>query len=259
MKTKYNLQDMQEIAISRGGACLSNRYFNIVTKLKWKCKEGHEWYAQPADVKNKGTWCRKCADKVRGDGRRLTIEEMRNIAHERGGECLSTKYVDATVKLQWRCGKGHVWKAMPMNVKYGKSWCRTCATIERAKSQTLTLEDMQRMAKDRGGKCLSKEYVNVMTNLKWKCNKGHIWEAMPHNIHSGWWCPHCSGHARCTIQQMKKIAKKRHGKCLSNRYVNSRTKLKWKCEKGHIWIALPPNIKKGGWCPICFGRKIESL
>ena len=38
----------------------------------------------------------------------------------------------------------------------------------------LTIKDMQELAKARGGKCLSKKYVNGRVKLKWKCAEGHM-------------------------------------------------------------------------------------
>ncbi len=51
---------MQKIAESRGGKCLSSEYVTNTTKLKLKCKTGHEWIASPKQVK-KGSWCPVCA------------------------------------------------------------------------------------------------------------------------------------------------------------------------------------------------------
>jgi hypothetical protein len=32
--------------------------------------------------------------------------------------------------------------------------------------------------------------------LKWKCARGHVWEAPPDSIQSGRWCPQCRGRKR---------------------------------------------------------------
>ena len=62
----------------------------------------------------------------------------------------------------------------------------------RQKMHRITLKDMQELAKGRGGLCLSKEYSGSGNNLRWRCNKGHEWEATPHNIKKDKWCPICS-------------------------------------------------------------------
>ena len=54
----------------------------------------------------------------------------------------------------------------------------------------LTIEEMHSFAQERGGKCLSKEYINARTKLKWQCKEGHIWETKPANVRRGKWCPY---------------------------------------------------------------------
>ena len=65
---------------------------------------------------------------------KLTIEEMHQIAEDRGGRCLSTKYIDSQTNLKWSCDvDGHPsWKATPGNIKAGK-WCKKCSIIKRNK------------------------------------------------------------------------------------------------------------------------------
>jgi hypothetical protein len=60
--------------------------------------------------------------------KKLTIEEMRSIAEERGGKCLSDVYVSANKKLLWECAEGHKWEAVPNSIKIG-TWCPHCARM----------------------------------------------------------------------------------------------------------------------------------
>ncbi|MBN1363564.1 MAG: hypothetical protein JW976_02035 [Syntrophaceae bacterium] len=154
--------------------------------------------------------------------KKLTIEEMSQLAEKRGGKCLSKTYVNSHTKLKWQCAKGHEWEAIPHHVKRGH-WCSKCAASEIGKSQRLTIEEMRYLAAKRGGKCLSKTYVNSGTKLKWQCKEGHKWEARPYSIKQGHWCSKCadfeSGKSRrLTIDEMRQIAEKRGGKCLSKTY-----------------------------------------
>jgi hypothetical protein len=105
-------------------------------------------------------------------------------------------------------------------------------------------------AKGKGGKCLSTEYVNNKTKMKWKCKEGHQWEATPKSVlNSGSWCRHC---LLLGIKTCQDHAESKGGKCLSEEYVNSKTKMKWKCKEGHQWEATPDSVLSGGsWCPEC--------
>jgi len=258
-RTRVTIEEMREMATAREGKCLSMKYVNPHTKLQWKCKAGHIWKSSPHNMKSQGTWCPVCAHIKSANSLKLTIEEMQKRAREKGGECLSKKYVDIHTKLKWMCNKGHTWKAKPMYIKKG-TWCPTCAHIKLIDSLRLTIEEMQAIAGEKGGECLSNEYVDIHTKLKWMCNKGHTWKAKPLYIKKGTWCPTC-GHIRTsdshrlTIEEMQAIAREKGGECLSEKYVDCNTKLKWRCSKGHEWEARPSSARRGHWCPICAGKR----
>lgn len=182
--------------------------------------------------------------------RKYTIDDMYRIASDRGGVCLSDCYVNKKLKLSWMCSEGHKWEATADSIIRG-SWCPWCA-----ESARLNIKDMRIVAKYKGGKCLSANYVNSKTKLRWKCSEGHIWEAIPNNINRGIWCPVCAGNKRYSINDMREVAKIRNGKCLSVAYVNNKTKLLWKCSEEHKWEATPHDIINGSWCPTCYKLKI---
>ncbi len=60
----------------------------------------------------------------------------------------------------------------------------------------------------------------------------------------------------------KDTAKVKGGNCLSDEYVDLRSKLDWECQKGHKWSAPFRNIReRDSWCPECRKetRKYELL
>lgn len=246
---KLTLKDMQDLARRRGGKCLSMEYTNNHTKLRWQCEKGHVWEAIPNSIRM-GSWCSVCGKINRGIARRLTIGEMQELAESREGKCLSIKYVNNFTKLKWQCKEGHSWEAIPSSIKGGR-WCPVCGgTIK------LSTDDLRNLARSRGGKCMSIEYTNNHTKLRWQCEKGHVWEATQNSVKSGSWCPVCgklktSAAQRLTIEEMQELARKKSGECLSKKYVNANTKLKWQCKEGHTWFNTPSHIKQGQWCPIC--------
>lgn len=237
-KPKFTIEEMQELAKSKGGKCLSGKYVSTKTKLLWECKEGHRWETTPHIIKH-GSWCPVCAKKAE-----YTLEDMLIYAKSKGGKCLSTKYLDGDTKLSWECKEGHKWQCTPKYIKH--IWCPFCAG-----RVYITISDMQELAKSRGGKCLSPEYLGHLKKLLWECNKGHKWEAQPSYIKAGFWCKVCNYIPTVTLQDMQKIAESRKGKCLSTEYINDATKLFWECENEHRWEATPNHIKRGSWCPIC--------
>jgi hypothetical protein len=72
------------------------------------------------------------------------------------------------------------------------------------------------------------------------------------------WCPHCSGNAKISIKEVRKIATKNKGLCLSETYNGAHTKLKWQCEKKHEWYATLDKVKNlDTWCPFCPWKRQE--
>ncbi len=129
-KHYLNITEIQRLAHSREGKCLSKRYKNSKTKLKIQCKKGHVWKIN-SDKLIQGRWCPICANSRKGASQRLNIEMMQEIAGQRGGECLSKSYKNARLPLKWRCAEGHVWKATADYVKNQGYWCRKCDKEDR--------------------------------------------------------------------------------------------------------------------------------
>ena len=125
------------------------------------------------------------------------------------------------------------------------------------------LKNIQDLAKEKGGTCLSPIYKGAKGKLNFRCKKGHEWETIPEVIVKGHWCPICGANKRgfnrrLTILEMEKIAKERGGHCLSKDYVNANSHLLWECGKGHQWSAIPNSVKRGSWCPVCAKEKRGS-
>jgi hypothetical protein len=152
-------------------------------------------------------------------------------------------------KLRWRCGAAHEWLALPQQILAGY-WCPECAAL--ARRQPLRWEEY---AASRGGKFLG--YVASSagkTRLHFQCGAGHDWTVSSGSAAKGTWCGRCAGCGigyTLTIEEMREIARARGGECLSDAYLNNRTKLRWRCASGHEWSATPAAVKQGKWCKQC--------
>lgn len=366
---KYNIEFCKNLAEDRGGECLSNTYINCNSKLMWRCFYGHIWLADLDGVKHGGTWCPYCRTGIgekltrcffevgfnksfkkskpiwliTSTGKRLELDgyndelkiafeydgeqhkkdirlfnssrsfehqlycdseknkrcsengvvlvriefvknlkylskiiydrcisldlnisnsiltldyksfnvyvkdldELRNIVELKGGKLISNRYIHSLSKLDVVCKNNHLFKITSDSLKSGR-WCARC--YGNAKHN---IDEMCRLAKLRGGKCLSDIYINSISKLKWQCKNLHIWETTPHVVLAGKWCPVCNADRFGSIEEMKVVASKYGGKCLSTIYINSASKLKWRCDHLHVWEATPSNIKAGHWCPFC--------
>ncbi len=184
---------------------------------------------------------------------KLDLDHYQEIAAKRGGRCLSTTYVGSHSKMTWECSEGHQWDAVAYSIKRG-IWCPKCGNHKK------TIEQMRAIAKSRGGKCLSEEYVHSQSKLRWECKKGHRWESKYNSIKDGCWCPQCAGLGR-TIDDLRQVAHQHDGKCLSSIYTTSADKYLWECSKGHKFKTSLNTINGGCWCPKCagFGKTIDDM
>ena len=121
--TKLDIEECKEFASSKGGECLSTKYVNAHTKMKWRCSQGHQWESGFGPIKSHGYWCSTCAGVSK-----LDIEECKEFAISKGGECLSTEYVNTRTKMKWRCFEGHEWESDFAHIKNQGCWCPKCAT-----------------------------------------------------------------------------------------------------------------------------------
>jgi hypothetical protein len=121
VKRRYTIEELQGYAKKHGGKLLSKTHRGSSTPSKWQCKEGHTWLANASNVLPKNSWCRLC----KMNKYKLSIEEFKKIAKERGGELISKKYINISTPLKWKCAKGHVWSTTPGLVK-GGTWCKLC-------------------------------------------------------------------------------------------------------------------------------------
>lgn len=189
-KLRSDIVAMQSLAASRGGKCCSTQYVDCETKLLWECANGHQWKAIPNSVV-RGSWCPMCGRERISTKQRSNIEAMQKLAEQRGGWCLSEHYVESNAPLVWKCSKGHEWEAVPSSIVQG-SWCPSCARQLASMKSRLTIGEMTQVAARRGGRCLSERYESAHVNLRWQCGEGHEWNATPHNVQRGTWCPVCA-------------------------------------------------------------------
>jgi hypothetical protein len=253
---RLSLNEMHVIATLRKGRCVSTEYISIKTPLLWRCQSGHQWKASPASIK-RGSWCPVCARS-----QRLKLDEMCRLAAERGGRCLSNTYLNNHTRLLWECKQGHRWRAMACNVKdrvrKRGTWCLQCYNLRRRFRSRGTLERLKAVAFSRGGACLSKEYVNSKAKVRWRCDQLHEWRATPDTVVQGSWCPVCARNRRLTLKELRALAIRNGGRCLSRKYVNKQTALRWRCERGHRWSAPPGRIRQGAWCRTCANERRRS-
>lgn len=106
--TKYKISDLQKFAETKGGSCLSTEYINDKSPYLWEDSQKRqftmEWYRVIA-----GQWSpyekSETLSKLRT---KYTIEDLKNFAISKGGECLSTVYTRLDDEYEWKDRNGNV-------------------------------------------------------------------------------------------------------------------------------------------------------
>jgi len=133
---KLTIKGTQEFAKQRNGKCLSNKYIDCITPLKWKCNiDSHEWMARFNDIK-RGHWCPKCANQ-----NKTTLLDAQNLIKSRNGMMLTSKYKNNRTPIKIKCNKdGYEWLSTYHTIKSG-AWCPKCANQIKH-----TIEDCRKIA-----------------------------------------------------------------------------------------------------------------
>jgi hypothetical protein len=277
LSKESRLKNVQDTARAKGGECLSTEYQPNPKKMQFRCANGHEWESSADLIVKRGAWCRKCADRVRGNSSEKAaalLAKAKQVAVERDGLCLSTEYKTARLPLLWQCKEGHRWESTSDNVVRGGKWCRKCGyAVTAKKKEKFSLDVCKELAQKYGAKCISKEKPPVLKQYEWECPEGHSFFGTPlTHTKNKFTCPKCKALKTTKLKvsgklpkyvdifvQLKEIAASKNGQCLSSSYKGSYRKILWRCVEGHEWESTPGSIKKGSWCPVCAGRQRLSI
>ncbi len=238
-------------AKERNGVFLTTSLEKKKDRSLWQCEKGHKWSACTATVINRSSWCFVCS-------RRQRIQDI-NIAREyaksRGGKCLSESVNGVWTVLKLECAEGHQWESKFANFKYGH-WCKICSNKISGLKRRISYAEIVRICNKNKVQILTpeKKYTTQQQKLNMICNNGHKWEDNAQNIvYSKRGCPICTSRRAMkhhSLEEMKAIAEKHGGYCLSKEYVPV-IMLEWKCRNNHVFKMTSTSVLKGSWCRQC--------
>lgn len=191
------------------------------------------------------------------DGCTPTLKKLIKAVQDKGGEVLSRFWDGVDSKVTLSCKSGHIWRVTARPVMYQDTWCPTCAFDgqwkgHRPERRRRSFRDVLALAAEAGV-----THIGTVSRIRyatqWRCSEGHVWEEPARAILiRGSFCQRCEGRPAKMLQRARLIAENRGGRCLSDEYINSRTKLLWECDKGHTWHAPWKNVGiNGSWCLTC--------
>lgn len=240
---RLGIHEARDYADLYEGRCLSRRYKNTHTPMMWECKEGHRFERSMHSIKE-GRWCSECPGRKPNPNTVQGFDRAVMRAEAEGGRHLGEK-TTTSKHTRWECQHGHEFTATPKAIITRTYFCPPCAG-----RAPVTMEQIQSVCEQRGGRCLSPEYQSASAHMEFECANGHRWFAKWRNVHQhGSWCPICA-RRRCNMGALRSIAEQRGGKILSKKYVDSNQRYLWECENGHNFSARPYDARHK-WCSKC--------
>lgn len=128
-------------------------------------------------------------------------------------------------------------------------WSFDGKSDDRQKNQ---LEMARKIAKERGGELISKEYINAAKKLEFRDKLNYYFMMNFNSLLSGKWSPYEAKRAKDSeyhLKELRNIAESKGGKLLSTEYKGGKNKLKFSDSKGREFWSRCDQIKSGKWSP----------
>ncbi len=189
-------------------------------KVWWKCNKGHEWQSTIFH-RNSGTSCPYCTGRyaIKGENDLQTVNptlaEEWNYEKNNGLTPMDV-LPNSNKKVWWKCSKGHEWQSSISNRNIGNG-CPCCAgqMILNGYNDLQTVNPT--LAKEwnyekNNGLTPSDVMPNSGRKVWWKCNKGHVWQAVIASRNKEHGCPVCNSERHTSFPEYALVYYlKKHG------------------------------------------------
>ncbi|MGN0649292.1 MAG: zinc-ribbon domain-containing protein [Oscillospiraceae bacterium] len=194
-------------------------------KVKWKCSQGHEWFAKINNRTSLKQGCPYCAYASEENslktwclsnglsGQQLMSEWTGEVKDEKNASIDEVSF-GSNKKAKWRCSKGHEWFAMINDRTSHKQGCPYCA-------------------KEIHGEKVAKAKLSEENSLKtWCLSNGSFGEQLMSE-----WTGEVEDKKGVNLEDVARATPK---------------KAKWKCKNGHSWFAtIAQRTSQKTGCPFC--------
>jgi hypothetical protein len=232
-------------------------------KVSWKCADGHEWEATIANRTGRGDGCPVCSGQkiVSGINDLLTLNPK--IAKEAFGWDPSTVALHSNQKVKWKCQKGHIWESTVTNRSRRNDGCAVCSSHKTLAGFNDLLTTEPDIASEAFGWDPTQFSRSSNKKKSWKCEEGHIYDAVIHARTAGSGCPVCAGKKvqigfNDLMTLNPKLAAEANGWDPRNYSKSSNELVSWVCSKGHVWESTINNRSRGSGCPVCSHQRVAS-
>lgn len=250
---------------------LSREYLGSKHKLEIKCKCGNI-FSKTMDAMNryKKYMCNECSDSESRANRRTSYSEVKRKVEGIGYSLLTSEceYKGSSKKIKVMCDKGHIYDVDFYSLYQSNRRCPMCYNEKTRKRLTISYENVLLYIQSIGYELLTceQEYKDTKSYIMVRCDKGHIYRTRVNTLRSGKRCKTCS----TAINSLRRIIpyeeRKKYVESFGYEFLVSKSeygktheKYKFKCDKGHTYIASLSDFQQGCRCPICRTYKGEKV
>jgi hypothetical protein len=212
------------------------------SKVKWKCKLGHQWESAVKTRALGGNNCPVCSGHTVIPNFNDLNSKYPEIAKLAYGWDPKTVTPKSGKKVSWKCKSGHITQVRVASKVDSGGSCSVCSGHKVSVGFNDLDSTHPEIAKEADGWDPTKINSGAHRKLTWRCPRGHSYSA---NVgtrtggnQSG--CPICAGKQVLTgYNDLKfkfpEIADQAYGWDPTRISSGSSKKLKWKCKENHIW------------------------
>jgi hypothetical protein len=264
-KKLITLDRVNKIVKEKGGKLLSEEYISAKTKLDLVCANRHKFKMSWAVVK-RGSWCPECATST---GEKICREYFEKIfdcefpksypkwlISDKGFQLELDGYSESNAIAFEHHGRQHYTMDTKFYEQKSEFTHRLKLDIEK---ENLCINYGVKLIKVPEIPCLlpTAEVFSFLKNELKKTGLEIVKNEDELNIN---WEKIFTPFQNDKFVQIQKMAKSKNGECLSKGYLHNRQKMKFRCEYGHEWEALPASIiAQGTWCPVCACNKRKKI
>jgi hypothetical protein len=194
---------------------------------------------------------------------KLTAEEVEARLAGRDLVMLE-EYKNNHTKTLFGCRCGYKWLVKPNDIFQGHG-CPVCQQEKAAKTQTLTLKDLQpRLTKlEKRGITMLDEYKGMQIDTLFRCKCRHEWTVKAYSVLNGGGCPKCADKTnaekrRLTADELQPYLKDiaERGIVMLEEYKGVKHKALFQCKCGCKWMAKTFEVFfRASGCPKCSYKK----
>lgn len=261
-KRLYTYEIVKDIFEKEGCILLSTEYNSCFDKLEFICSCGTK---SQTTITNfvKVHKCKKCGYKKAHEKRLYTYEFVYNYFLEHDCLLLTKEYIGSKQKLEYICVCGNKDIKIFNAFQQGQR-CKKCAVEKIKNSFKLSYKYVKSVFEEKGCVLLSKTYENNSKKLQYICHCGEIAEKTFEVFKNSFYCKKCKGkHASerqtFSYEYVKNYFKEQGCELLSDTYIDSFQKLKYKCDCGNEAEIIFSAFKRGQRCNSCgYQKRAES-